>query len=633
MASDKLYMDLTGTTGLAPRWFGDEGDTIAQYPQYRYLGKEGQTVAGTFNPERRYGFMTPATASYTTLTPATSSFSKQWRATVFDPYTGTAFYGENGANIWGKTDTVGSFPTALTQLAVTNGTAVTDLEIYQINGIRKVFFAYQGNTGGNIGYFDLQSANALTSPVAPITQTVLTVSSVDTGTNNISFVSGGFANDNRVSLYSTSSVPSPLVQGQVYYTVNTNVASHVAQVSLTLGGSAIDITTTGSGTITMANSPFTEWLSGSASGAFHTGISNDVFMVASDNGFMYIGDGNAVHKVDGTALTGGTNGTVTQNVLITAQTYVFTDAIDFKGFTWFTVVDSPLSNSNEDSFSGTTCGVYVWDRQTTIANMDDFIPIKGVKDIKKIYVTQAGKVRILCLSSKRTTQIREYNGAVFEVIEEAHLVSYPLYRDSLATAGNLTYWFGNDGRMYAHGYLVPGADEHLYLIGDMTNVPVSSFSTGAILFVDANSSNTVTRTAVDFSINDNGTIKNRTWYPNTVGNVPATGNVYSLVKYFPYPAKVNYVRIYHNAGNTSGTTQQGILNIYLNQATTPNLTASITRGDIAKGWKYIPVNLGAKNGIFSIQFSISWANVTTADATDWMPRNVEIDYEPLTKLL
>lgn len=539
---------MTGLLGLAPRWFGDEGDTISEYPQYRYLGTKGQIAAGVYNPDRRYGFMCPSSATFTAVTESdvTYNFTNEWRATIYDS-AGHAWFGENGNLLWRET-TNGVFSqlrTGVSAAAICALTTarITDLEIYQINGVRNVFYSYQNSAGSAIG---------------------------DIG-NIISPDAGGAVN----------------------------------------------------------------WFSSVASGgSAGLGPLNDHFMVVADNGFMYVGDGNYVHKVDGTTLTGGTNGTITPQVLVTSASYVFADGVDFKGYTWFVVIDNPLVNGDTTSFSGNTCGIYVWDRQTTIANVEDFIPIKGVKSIKKIYVTQSGKLRILCMSAKRTVQIREYNGAVFETITESALVSYPLYRDSVAIAGNFIYWMGGDAKVYAHGYLVPGLDEQLFTIGDMTAVPSGSFGAGATLYIDANASVTVARTALMFSISDSSpAVNNKIWYPNVTGGSPSQIPVYSLVNYFPFPVKINYVRMYHNAGNTSGSTVQGTLNIYANQATSPTITSNITRDDINKGWKYIPFNQGAKNAVFSVQTSVTWtAGIGISDATDWMPRMLEIDYVPLPKL-
>ena len=557
--SQKLFMDLSGRGGLAARWFGDEGDTIAQFPQYRYIGDQDQNptysyksstsqfAAGVYSPTRRFGYMCPSPASFTTITEDSgpSDFTNEWRTTIYDPFVDSYFAGENGPLLWGGSSGSTAMTLSLSSAIAGTNVKLTDLELYQVNGTRKLFFSYQETgSGGNIG----------------ILQT-------DTG-----------------------------------------------------------------GTIISNNNT---WLHSTAAGGFYLGSTNDHFMVVADNGYMYVGDGNAVHKIDGTLLTGGTNGTATQNVLVAPPNFIFLDGVDHKGSLWLAIEDTPLAFSNTAAFSGNKCGVYVWDRQTTIVNMTDYIPLYGVKNIKKIYVTQQGTVRVICMSSKRTTQIREFDGSVFQIVDEDAMVSYPTYRDSVAIAGSMVNWLGTDARIYGNGIIAEGENEQTYIVGDASGVQATgSFTAGAIIFIWSNASTTVSKTAIVLSIKDSTpAVYNRIWFPNGITATPSTGNVFTLVKYFPYPVKINYVRVYHNTGATSGATQQGTLSVFLNQATSANKTFAITRDDISKGYKYCPINQGLKGVVTSIQAGIQWSAVTTADATDWMPRMLEVDYEPIARLL
>jgi len=564
-SSQKMYIDLSGRGGLGPRWYGDEGDTLSQYPQYRYIGDSDQKTAtigmstatelaaGVYNPTRRYGYMAPAPNSFTTVAGSFNadqpSFANEWSATVFDS-AGHAWFGENGNFIW--RETTGGTYTPIREPFVFGGALpgtnvrITDFEIYQINGVRNIFYSYQETAaGGNIG--------------------------------NI--------------------------------------------VSPDSGGSQT-------------------WLQSTCAGGFYLGKTNAHFMVVADNGFMYIGDGNAMHKIDGTAATGGANGTATQNVLVDVSGYSFVDAIDYKGALWIAREENPPVASAiiaSASFSGNKCGVYVWDRLQTVVNMTDYIPLVGVKAIRKIYVTQNGELRVLVLTSKDTVQIRQYDGNIFAIVDEALFTAWPTYRDSFTVAGNLVYWLGQDARLYAHGPIVIGESDSLYCIGDTSSVITGSYDTGSILFVDDLNSKTKTRTALMFSIISQGSpaVTNRIWYPNGVGATPLIGNVYTMVKYFPGLVKVNYARVYHNVGTVSNAaTVQGTLNIYLNQATSNPATYSITQLDVGKGFKYCPINQGARNAVFGIQAQIQWATgTTTADATDWLPRILEIDYTSIEKLM
>lgn len=579
--SQKMYIDLSGRGGLAPRWFGDEGDTTEQYPQYRYIGTQDQTTAtlgestaydlaaGIWNPSRRYGFMAPANNSFTSITNSSGvAFSQEIRTTCYDPLTKHAFFADNGsatrlggatifqnldltANTWTAATASGTFSYPLANLA----DYFTDIKMYQIDGAPFVFATYVNSS----------------SSISDI----------------IVFQPGGG---------------------------NTGASD--------------------------------TWLSSVASGSFNAPIA-DYFFISSSY-YMYMVGGNLVHRLDGTAATGGGNGTALSNVLIAASNVIFTDGVSWNGNIWlaasqvFAAYTGPGTSSTifpsvNDSYSSTQARVYVWDESVTSIENVQYITITGVKIIQRMYVTRAGKLRMLCISSKRTVQIREYNGITFDVIEEAGVTSYIRYRDSFQVAGDCVAWVGADNNFYQHGPVAPGEIDQLTINGNASGVFISPSTTrmGASLFIDNDNSSTASRTALFISGLDSnvGTAVNKMWYPNKTGTTPNVGNVFSLVKYFPTVSKVNYVRVYHNAGASTGTTVQGTLSIYLNQSTTPQRTFSITTSDVNKGWKYCPVNQGAKNAVFAIQIEIQWnVSTTTADSSDWLPRICEVDFSPLDKL-
>lgn len=575
--SNKLYIDLSGRGGLAPRWFGDEGDTLAQHPEFRYLGTQDQITptlgestaydlaAGIWNPSRRYGFMAPANNSFTSVSNGTgTSFGREIRATCFDPVSQYAFFAENGSgdgttggsvfqnasitsNTWGLNSSL-SWPIS--------GAIFTDLAMYQINGTDYLFACYTTNeSSGDI--------------------LVMTPSSGS-------------------------------------------------------GGNATWLTATSSG--------------GSALKDF------DHFFIPSSY-YMYVVDYFAVHRIDGTSQTGGTNGTALMNVLLVAPNLQITAGTMWNGNIWLGVSENtppsqqvsnilPFSTALSSAYSSNQARVYTWDESVTSIENVDYITITGVITIQKLYVTRSGKLRMVCISSKRTLQIREYNGVTFDVIEEAGIESAANYRGSYSQGGDLMWWVGRDNNIYTHGPVAPGEIDQLTIQGNISGIPnnASKF-TGATLFLDNNNATTTSRTGLFVSIYDSTgtTTYNKMWYPNATGNTPHVGNVYSLVKYFPELVKVNYARVYHHVGTISNaSTQQGTLSIYLNQATSANKTFSITQQDIAHGYKYCPINQGAITGgaVFAIQVEIQWATgTTTADATDWLPRILEVDYTPISKLL
>ena len=114
---------------------------------------------------------------------------------------------------------------------------------YQNNFGQDLIFGYRG---GPLYYWN---ANITPTGLAvSININSQTVSAVTIATEYITF-STAIATGTPVKFTSTTSLPSPLVSGTVYYIVNPVAAT--AQLALTVGGAAINLTTTGSGTITI----------------------------------------------------------------------------------------------------------------------------------------------------------------------------------------------------------------------------------------------------------------------------------------------------------------------------------------------------------------------------------------------
>lgn len=144
-----VTIDLSGRGGLAPRFFGDVNNTSATH-HLRYLGDENQLAEGCYNPFRRYGYLSPATDSLVTVTAATNSFADVIRAVEYDVISGKPYFAENNGQLWIADDV--DDVTWTRDRNVANAT-YTDLAIYQVNGVRTLFYAYQesGTPEGRIG--------------------------------------------------------------------------------------------------------------------------------------------------------------------------------------------------------------------------------------------------------------------------------------------------------------------------------------------------------------------------------------------------------------------------------------------------------------------------------------------------
>jgi hypothetical protein len=99
------------------------------------------------------------------------------------------------------------------------------------------------------GYIRFHTQGATLGPGTPAAySTTKTITGVNTGTETFTSNAHGYSNGTPVQVASTGTLPAPLVAATTYYVVN--AAANTYQLSLTATGSAIDITTAGTGTIT-----------------------------------------------------------------------------------------------------------------------------------------------------------------------------------------------------------------------------------------------------------------------------------------------------------------------------------------------------------------------------------------------
>ena len=118
---------------------------------------------------------------------------------------------------------------------------------YQNNFGQNLIYGYRGSP---LYYWDAQSG--VTNLPVTATLNSRTVSSVDTGTEYLTASTTTLFNGDPVKFTSTGSLPSGLVAGTTYYVINKDGAgAGTLQVSATFGGTAVNLTTTGSGTITL----------------------------------------------------------------------------------------------------------------------------------------------------------------------------------------------------------------------------------------------------------------------------------------------------------------------------------------------------------------------------------------------
>lgn len=140
----KLTIDMTGRGGLVPKFKGDIYQTVTS-PNRRYIANENQMVSGFFNPLIRDGYLSPSNYSYKTITGTgtTSTYGGVARAFFDDLSESAKVFMAADTRSW-ISATLGSYGadgySQFSSSATTVGT-VCDLEMYQINEVRKLLIA------------------------------------------------------------------------------------------------------------------------------------------------------------------------------------------------------------------------------------------------------------------------------------------------------------------------------------------------------------------------------------------------------------------------------------------------------------------------------------------------------------
>lgn len=392
-------------------------------------------------------------------------------------------------------------------------------------------------------------------------------------------------------------------------------------------------------------------LSTGPSGANTTLLTGEsrVRFVLGDNGFLYVLNGNMIHRIDG-GTTGGATGTITQQVVQflgkpsetgNAITQL-QDGVDVRGKIWVGLHIDSNTDRWENSSSGKSfpqfVGVYVWNKVSSLASMQDFIPIYGVRELKSMHVFQ-GKPACFTISTDGYTQFRVWDGNTMKNVQTLGENAFPNYgKHSVYEDGDLIYWFGNDGKVYAFGRIDPTIQSNaLYIIGDMTGEVSDgeTFSKAGVL-APLNASETVTSGKADeplafyLSFSDTAGNHLKKWYPFSTGTVSSNaqtahqGDVYSRVEYLPFLSNVKGLTIYCAPGTNTGTTTVATLKIYVNQGTTPAFTKTVTQNDVNKGYIYIQMG---KRYVNAIQVEIEWSTSLTTGADDFLPSVGVLEYD------
>lgn len=740
----ETIINLSGLRGLSDNFFGDS-DMITPQPNLR-VGEEGQMASGLFNPYLRKGYLAPITTTSTTLT-LDQTITTQLGSSLYDPVNNDSFFADRGRQIFTAGDLTDYTLTRAEQLDATDA-VLHDLEIYQVNDERKLFFSYNskeptGEVSMSVLFSTITDAALTTFTVRPSGATIPVLEDFDTEAESSSsttitesipvsgssdlvtvvfagtiggadgpdsatiggnaMTSGGSGSTSALGLryryfyyvnptpgnpsvevtyggavtnrfimgftFSGAHQTSPLsgtdteADEDVNSLIATPTMSSLNHLIMTIALSLAGTHTPGNGqdvveetvdetfirtsissydtSQTRARVGITDlpvantnenWIGETAlNGVRPITTSNYNFLRTADNGFAYWFQDNHVHKIDGT-ITGGENGIVTKDVLIFPSYFRLTDAVDYRSRMHIVLHQYPVdtTTTTQNLFSG-KCGIYIWNRISTQLNGSDFIEIPGVKEIKKIYISPDGVLKIICVSDTGLVEVRQFGyndsgGVVFNTLKELGIGAFSQFVDGLQVVGDKAIWLANDGKLYCEkgGYVT-----QLYQAKTPASTSANALTniySGAILYGSgAETASTGFRSnkqGVVLSYLDSTTPYVIKVYPfdlttGSNGNqTPNQGDVYSTVQFIPITSVLRRLRIYNAPVASTGSTVIATVKLYFNQSTTVGMTKSITLDEAKRGYVDFSLN---KPYIHSVQIEVEWATGTPLGADMYLP--------------
>ena len=350
-------------------------------------------------------------------------------------------------------------------------------------------------------------------------------------------------------------------------------------------------------------------------------LNNDWPIVAevADNGFMYVGNGNALYKFDGTA-AGGANGTVTTPIDL-ESIWTIVDLKDYKG-KMLVLAKKGTTTSNEIR----EFGMYIWDRTTTSLSFDDIILFDGVFAISQIFLFK----NVPCIftlertGNNSTISFRIFDGYGFNIKRTLFSPSadYELpnlkkvatqYANTLVFMGDLGNVFCLEdplGEARLHKVASLGLTASDDVIGGLHSATVG----GYFYFPHQVSGGTTTMKYWAFGA--------------TTGT--GAGNFYSKVYELPKLSRIKSITAYYQP-LTSTADKNVTINLYKNMSTTAALASNLSINyttDGARGWMYFPVDI---ENVSTIQMLLTYPSGETVTNSLKFSR-FEIEYDPTTKV-
>jgi hypothetical protein len=366
------------------------------------------------------------------------------------------------------------------------------------------------------------------------------------------------------------------------------------------------------------------------------------FIRLADNGFAYLFANNKVHKIDG-GITGGEKGSITKNVLLFPEYFTITDAVDYRSRLYMAVHQYPVDTTTTTSstFVG-VCGIVVWNKLSTQLGGVDFIEVPGVREIKKIYTSPDGVLKLITISDNGLTELRQFGyndsgGVVFPKTQTFGIGAFPQYPDGLTVIGDKVSWVANDGKIYCESQNAVTQMFELKAAGATSSDTINNITSGALFYGSGSQTASAgfrsNKQALTVSYIDAGIIRNRKFYPfdlrdgSNDAQAVHQGDVYTGVQYIPVTSVIRNVRVYNAPIVGTGTDVVATVKLYFNQSSSVSMTKTVTKDEAKRGYVDFKIN---KPYLNAIQIEVEWATAVPLGADTYLPSVAVITHDPTT---
>lgn len=364
-----------------------------------------------------------------------------------------------------------------------------------------------------------------------------------------------------------------------------------------------------------------------------------IILEVADNNYLYMCQKNFVHKYDGTT-AGGANGTFTANAIDLPVNWTIRDARDGRGKMWILATNSLVSQgTSANKGLIRQAGVFVWDRITTGAKFEDFLPINGASAVHALFFfdgvphvfTSGHEIANAygATNASHVVELRAFNGREFEVIKQVGVGNNP-HRNGVTTKDGMITWLGADGYWYSYG---KAYNEIAPCVVQIGKLPIQAGGTTTVRVGSVVRAETTGSASHYFAsyYQDNASTPQKLslWNPFDMAETTTSATYKSLVKELPKLSRITGITIYYPTFTSAASDTLGI-KLYKNYSSSSSFNGTATYASLSTiGWKYFPITLDNTN---AIQVGIEWTSTATAVSASPRISRIEIDYITTTKL-